>query len=171
MSNNSPLLNQLANRAKAWHAVSGISQSKMARAIGVAESNYSSFLSGRTGFGSEATCLLLKYTAMSPRQAVTAFNKPLFSASIISLQENGRKLHFANNGWKPEVGNSAADPVNSTDITGTSDVQREAVNNLLAVLAALDELTRQAVVGSIQKAYPNPNGTTPHNGQRFSRKR
>jgi hypothetical protein len=57
------------------------------------------------------------------------------------------------------------------DKGSTSDAQREAVNNLLAVLAELDELTRQAVVGSIAKAYPNHLGTTPPNGQRFNRRR
>jgi hypothetical protein len=87
---------------------------------------------------------------------------------VLHLQERGRKLHFDNNGWKPGLG---GDPNDTTDITNTPDVRREAVENLLAVLAALDELTRQAVVGSIQKAYPNPNGTTAPNGQRFSRKR
>jgi hypothetical protein len=143
----------------------------MERAIGVAESNYSFFLAGRTGIGSEATALLLKYTAMTQRQAVAAFSKPVFSAKVLSLQENGKKLHFDNNGWKPEVGNSAIDPVNSTDITGTRDIQREAVNNLLAVLAELDEMARVAVLGSIAKAYPNPLGITPNNGQRFSRRR
>jgi len=50
-------------------------------------------------------------------------------------------------------------------------VMPSAVNNLLAILAALDELKRQDVVGSIAKAYPNPNGTTVPNGQRFSRRR
>jgi hypothetical protein len=63
------------------------------------------------------------------------------------------------------------DPNGTTSITGTSDVQREAVENLLSVLAELDELTTQAIVGSIAKAFPNPNGTTPPNGQRFSRRR
>jgi transcriptional regulator with XRE-family HTH domain len=170
MPDNSVLLNQLANRAKSWHSVSGISQSKLARAIGIAESNYSSFLAGRTGIGSEATCLLLKYTAMNPRQALAAFSKPTFSASVLHLQERGKPLRFDNNGWTPKEG-GIDDPNGTTDITGTSDAQRQAVENLLSVLAELDELTRQAVVGSIAKAYPNPYGTTAPNGQRFSRKR
>jgi transcriptional regulator with XRE-family HTH domain len=170
MPANSVLLTQIANRAKSWHAVSGISQSKMARAIGVAESYYSSFLAGRKGIGSEATCLLLKYTAMSQREALATFSKPVFSASVLHLQERGKHLRFNNPGWTPREGGTD-DPNGTGDITGTSDVQREAVSNLLAVLAALDELTRQVVVGSIAKAYPNPNGTTASNGQRFSRKR
>jgi transcriptional regulator with XRE-family HTH domain len=165
------LLKQLANRCRSFHSQTGITQTQMSKAVGMSDGNYSAFLAGRRGLSAESTCLLLKYTAMNPRQAIATFSKPVFSASIISLQENGRKLHVNNSGWKPEVGNSAIDPINSTDITGTSDVQREAVQNLLAVLAALDELTRQAVVGSIAKAYPNPYGTTAPNGQRFSRKR
>jgi transcriptional regulator with XRE-family HTH domain len=170
MPDNVPLLRQLANRAKLFHSQNGITQTQIAKAIGVNAANYSSFLSGRTGMGSEAVCHLLKFTAMSQRQAVAAFSKPVFSASITHFQERGKHLRFNNPGWVPQEG-STQDPNGTTDITGTSDAQREAVDNLLAVLAALDELTRQAVVGSIAKAYPNPNGTTPHNGQRFSRRR
>jgi hypothetical protein len=168
MPDNSNLLKQLANRCKSFHSQTGITQTQMSKAVGMSDGNYSAFLAGRKGIGSEATCLLLKYTALSPRQAVAAFSKPVFSASVLHLQERGRKLHFDNNGWKPGLG---GDPNDTTDITNTPDVRREAVENLLAVLAVLDELTRQAVVGSIQKAYPNPNGTTAPNGQRFSRKR
>jgi hypothetical protein len=155
MPANSALLTQIANRAKSWHADSGISQCKMARAIGVAESNYSSFLAGRTGIGSEATALLLKYTAMTQRQAIATFSKPVFSAKILNLQERGRHLRFDNSGWTPKEG-GIDDPNGTTDITGTSDAQREAVSNLLAVLAALDELTRQAVVGSTRRPIRIP---------------
>ncbi len=142
----------------------------MAKAIGMADGNYSNFLAGKRGIGSESTCLLLKYTAMSPRQAVAAFSKAVLSASILQLQENGSVLKFDNNGWVAKEG-STLDPNGTTSITSTSDAQREAVNNLLAVLPELDELTRQAVVGSIAKAYPNHLGTTPPNGQRFNRRR
>src|SRR6202011_2325923 len=97
----SSLLRQLANRAKLFHSNTGITQTQMAKAIGVNAANYSSFLSGRTGIGSEAVCRLLEYTAMTQRQAVAAFSKPVFSASVLHLQERGRKLHFDNSGWKP----------------------------------------------------------------------
>jgi hypothetical protein len=170
MPDNVPLLRQLANRAKIFHSQTGISQTQMAKAIGVNAANYSSFLSGRTGMGSEAVCHLLKFTAMSQRQAVAAFSKPVFSASITHFQERGKHLKFDNPGRIAREG-ATDDPKGTTSITSTSDVRREAVENLLAVLAALDELTRQAVVGSIAKAYPNPLGTTPPNEQRFSRKR
>jgi transcriptional regulator with XRE-family HTH domain len=170
MPDNAPLLRQLANRAKLFHSNTGITQTQMARAIGVDGSNYSSFLAGRTGINSEAVCRLLKYTSLTQRQAIATFSKPTFSAKILNLQERGQHLRFSNPGWVPQEG-SAQDPNATTDITGTSDVQREAVENLLAVIAQLDELTRQAVVGSIQKAYPNPYGTTAPTSQRFSRKR
>jgi hypothetical protein len=170
MPENSNLLKQLANRCKSFHSSTGINQTQMAKAVGLSDGNYSAFLAGRKGIGSEATCLLLKYTALSPRQAVAAFSKPVFSASVLHLQERGKHLRFNNPGRVAREG-ATDDPNGTTDITGTSDAQREAVENLLSVLAELDELTRQAVVGSIQKAYPNPLGITPHNGQRFSRRR
>jgi transcriptional regulator with XRE-family HTH domain len=170
MPDNVPLLRQLANRAKLFHFNTGITQTQMAKAIGVNAGNYSAFLSGRTGIGSEATCLLLKYTAMSQRAAVAAFSKPVFSASITHFQELGKHLRFDNPGWKPQAGGTD-DPNNTTDITSTTDAQRQAVENLLAVLAELDEMARIAVLGSIAKAYPNPNGTTAPNGQRFNRRR
>jgi hypothetical protein len=170
MPDNSPLIRQLASRAQSFHRNTGITQNQMAKAVGMSDGNYSAFLAGRKGIGSEATCLLLKYTALSPRQAVAAFSKPVFSASVLHLQERGKHLRFNNPGWVPQEG-STQDPHGTTPITGTSDAQREAVENLLSVLAELDELTRQAVVGSIQKAYTNPLGITPHNGQRVSRKR
>jgi transcriptional regulator with XRE-family HTH domain len=170
MPDNAPLLRQLANRAKLFHSNTGITQTQIARAIGVDGSNYSSFLAGRTGINSEAVCRLLKYTSLTQRQAVAAFSKPVFSANVLNLQEKGRHLRFDNNGWLPREGGTD-DPNGTGSITGSSDAQRQAVENLLSVLAELDELTRQAVVGSIAKAYPNPYGTTASNGQRFSRKR
>jgi transcriptional regulator with XRE-family HTH domain len=170
MPDSSSLLRQVANRAKLFHSNTGITQTQMAKAIGVNAANYSSFLSGRIGIGSEAVCRLLEYTAMTPRQAVAAFSKPVFSASVVHLQERGRHLNFNNPGWVPQEG-STQDPNGTTDITTTSDAQRQAVDNLLSVLAELDEMARVAVLGSIAKAYPNPLGITPHNGQRFSRKR
>lgn len=91
---------------------------------------------------------------MTQRQAVAACSKPVFSASIAHFQERGKPLRFNNPGWKPEVGNSAADPVNSTDITSTRDAQRQAVDNLLAVLAELDEMARVAVLGSMLRRIP-----------------
>src|SRR6202011_1084812 len=130
MPDNAPLLRQLANRAKLFHSNTGITQTQMARAIGVNAANYSSFLSGRTGIGSEAVCRLLEFTAMTQRQAVAAFSKPVFSASVVHLQERGRKLHFSNPGRVAREG-ASDDPNGTGSITGTSDAQREAVENLL----------------------------------------
>ena len=168
MPDNPTLLNQLANRARKWHTDTGITQSQIAKAIGMADSNYSAFLSGRKGIGSESTCLLLKFTAMPIRQAIATFNKPVLSSRIMELQECGKPLRFDNSGWTAREG-STDDPNGTTSITNTSKAQREAIQNLLAVLAALDEVTRKTVVGEIAKAYPNPSGTTAPNGQRFSR--
>jgi hypothetical protein len=94
MPENSNLLKQLANRCKLFHSQTGISQTQVAKAVGMSDDNYSAFLSGRKGIGSEATCLLLKYTALSPQQAVAAFSKPVFSASVLHLksEEGSRTL-------------------------------------------------------------------------------
>jgi hypothetical protein len=170
MPENSNLLKQLANRCKSFHSNSGINQTQMAKAVGLSDGNYSAFLSGRKGIGSEATCLVLKYTALSPRRAVVCIFQTSLLASVLHLQERGRHLNFINPGRVSREG-ATDDPNGTTDITTTSDAQRQAVDNLLAVLAELDEMARVAVLGSIAKAYPNPLGITPHNGQRFSRKR
>jgi hypothetical protein len=114
------------------------------------------------------------FTLEIRRYVPTASDSYLQQASFLSLglppPREWPALRFDNPGWVPKEG-STLDPNGSAAITGTSDAQREAVNNLLAVLAELDELTRQAVVGSIAKAYPNPNGITAPNGQRFSSRR
>ena len=140
----------------------------MANAIGMADGNYSNFLAGKRGIGADSVCALLKFTKMPRAQAVAKFSKPVRSGWIMELQECGKALHFSNDGWKPREGGKD-DPNGSTSITTTSKAQRESVQNLLAVLAALDEVTRKAVVGEIAKAYPNPLGITVNNGQRFSR--
>jgi transcriptional regulator with XRE-family HTH domain len=168
MLDNPTLLTQLANRCRKWHNDTGITQAQMAKAIGMQDGNYSAFLSGRKGVSAEATCLLLKFTAMGPRQAVATFKKPILSSRIMELQECGKSLRFDNIGYVPKEG-STEDPNGTTSITNISKAQRESVQNLLAVLAALDEVTRKEVVGAIAKAYPNPLGTTAPNGQRFSR--
>jgi transcriptional regulator with XRE-family HTH domain len=168
MADNASLLRQLANRAKRFHSQTGITQSKMARALGMTDGNYSGFLSGRKGIGSEATCFLLKYTAMSPSQAVAAFSKPVFSASIMSLQENGKKLHFSNDGWIPNE-NSTDDPARSgTDITSTPRARTQQVADLTAVFQDLDYVTRKNVIDSFIAAHSVSN-TIPTT-QKFKRK-
>src|SRR5258708_39864102 len=101
MPDNPTLLTQLANRTRKWHNETGITQSQMAKAIGMQDGNYSAFLSGRKGIGSEATCLLLQLTAMPRRQAVAKFSNFLRSSRIMELQECGQPLRFDNAGWQP----------------------------------------------------------------------
>jgi transcriptional regulator with XRE-family HTH domain len=108
MSDNS-LVRQLANRCSLFHRTTGITQTQLARAVGMAAGNYSDFLSGKKGIGAEATALLLRYTGMSQRQAVAAFSKPVFSAKILNLQEKGQPLHFDISSWVPSE-NSTDDP-------------------------------------------------------------
>jgi hypothetical protein len=121
MSDNSALIRQLANRCRVFHSDTGITQTQMAKAVGMTDRNYSTFLSGNKGIGSDTTCLSLKYTAMSPRQAIAVFSKPVFSASILNLQEKDRRLKFTNPGRVATEG-ATDDPDGS--ITGASDAQR-----------------------------------------------
>jgi transcriptional regulator with XRE-family HTH domain len=169
MLDNQPLLIQLANRCRKWHDQTGITQSQMAEAIGMADSNYSAFLSGRKGIGSESTCLLLQLTALPRRQAVARFSKAMRSSRIMELQEKGQAMYFDDPGWLPREGTSG-DPLGSTDITSIRKAgTATSIADLVAVLGQLDNVTRKTVIDAIVRAYPNPNSTTPNNGQRFSR--
>jgi transcriptional regulator with XRE-family HTH domain len=136
MADNSSLLRQLANRAKLFHSNTGITQTQMARAIGVDGSNYSSFLAGRTGINSEAVCRLLKYTSLTQRQAIATFSKPVFSAKILNIQEKGQPLRFDSSCWVPSE-NSTDDPSRSgTDITSTPRARTQQVADLTAVFSS-----------------------------------
>jgi transcriptional regulator with XRE-family HTH domain len=168
MPDNAPLLRQLANRAKLFHSNTGITQTQMARAIGVDGSNYSSFLAGRTGINSEAVCRLLKYTSLTQRQAIATFSKPTFSAKILSLQEKGQPLRFDNSGWVPSE-NSTDDPARSgTDITSTPRARTQQVADLTAVFQGLDYVTRKNVIDAFIVAHAASN-TLPTK-QQFSKR-
>lgn len=158
MSDNS-LVRQLANRTQSFHRNTGITQTQMARAVGMSAGNYSDFLSGKKGIGAEATALLLKYTAMTQRQAVAAFSKPVFSAKILNLQEMGQPLRFDNSGssWVPSE-NSTNDPARSgTDITSTPRARTQQVADLTAVFQALDYVTRKNVIDAFIEAHAASN--------------
>lgn len=91
---------------------------------------------------------------MSPREAVAAFSKPVFSASIINLQENGQRLRFDNSGWLAQEGNSAADPSRSgTDITTTPRARTDQVADLTSVFQDLDYVTRKTVIDAFIAAH------------------
>jgi hypothetical protein len=166
----SPLFQQLANRAKLWHSNTGVSQLMMARAIGMEAGNYNAFLKGNKGLGAESTCLLLKFLNMPNREVVTTFSAPVKSSSIVNFQSLGQSMQLANDGW---VSGRTDDPDNTEDITQISDA---ASNNgydeaTTAILKKVRSLHRQAIRtinDALNKAKPNPNGTTESNGQRFS---
>jgi hypothetical protein len=136
MSNES-LLMQLAHRAEDWHRNTNISQSAMAAAINMGEANYSGFLKGSRGISAEATCLLLKFINLSPRQAIMTFKKPVLSSQILQLQERGKRMEFSNDGWTPKEGNSAADPVDKTAIDKTDKAKTSTIADFLKVFAQL----------------------------------
>jgi hypothetical protein len=169
MADTSSLLQQLASRARYFHQSTGITQSQLASALKMADGNYSAFLAGKKGLGAEAVCQLLKFTNMSKQQAIAQFSRPVRSSRIMELQECGKALHFSNDGWTAREGGTD-DPNNSTDITNTRKAATAtSIADLVALLGALDGVTRKSVIDAIVKAYPNPNATTPNNGQRFSR--
>ena len=163
------LLQQLLNRTTLFrNQFPNITQAQIAKHIGVQESNFSAALAGRVGLNADSVIRLHNLFNLSKRDVQAVFSKPVLSGQILKLQEKGKALKFDNSGWIAKEG-SDADPVNSTDIANTPKAQRESVNNLLAVLGALDNVTRKTVIAAILEAYPNPNGTTANNGQRFSR--
>jgi hypothetical protein len=87
----------------------------------MADGNYSNYLAGKRGIGSEATCLLLQLTNMPVQQAVAKFTKPALTSKIKLLQENGRAMmRFDANdddgAWVP--GLSGRDP---NEIAGNID--------------------------------------------------
>jgi hypothetical protein len=161
------LVRQLANRCSLFHRNTGITQTQLARAVGMSAGNYSDFLAHKKGIGAEATALLLKYTAMTQRQAVATFSKPVFSAKILNLQEKGQPLRFNNPGWVPSE-NSTNDPARSSaDITATPRAVTQQVADLTAVFQALDYVTRKNVIDSFIAAHAASN--TMPTKQQFSR--
>jgi hypothetical protein len=131
--------------------------------------NYSDFLAGKKGIGSEATALLLKYTAMSQRQAVATFSKPVFSAKILNLQERGQPLRFDNGGWLPREGGTDDPARSDTDITSSPRAKTQQVADLTAVFQALDYVTRKNVIDAFIEAH-NASNTLP-TVQKFNRRR
>jgi transcriptional regulator with XRE-family HTH domain len=174
MPDTSPsLIRQLANRARSFHQLTGIPQSRLASAIGMSDGNYSNFLAGRKGIGAEATCRLLKFTNMPTRQAIATFSKPVPTSRIMELQEQRRHLQLDNSGYVP--GQSGIDPNNSTPIDATPDADTGYNQDDVDLLKGLLCMNRQAIrkiKGYLQqidvRAKVNRDGTTAPNNQRFS---
>ena len=142
----------------------------MARACGLNESNYSSFLSGRKGLGSESTCLLLKYLAMPRREVVAKFIQAPPTSKIMLLQERGTQMSLDNDGWVP---GRSDDPDGTEDITQISDAASnngydEATTAMLKKVRSLHRQAIRTINDALNKAKPNPTGVTEPNGQRFS---
>jgi transcriptional regulator with XRE-family HTH domain len=166
MADNS-LLKQLVSRARNLHDQTGISQYQMANAIGLAHGNYSEFLNGKRGIGSESVCALLKFTNMPRAQAIAIFSEPVPTSKITLLQEQGRRMQLDDDGggWLPgrdpdpsDAGNSIDDPDDDS-----LDALRRARAIHVKAIGAVDKY--------LAKARPNPNGTTPPSGQTFSTSR
>lgn len=170
MSDPCSLLNQLARRAKLWHSTTGISQSLMASACGLENGNYSAFLSGKKGIGSEATCLLLKYLAMPKRDVVAKFVQAPPTSKIMLLQEQGRHMHLANDGYVP--GQSGFDPNDTGDITDVPDAASQngydqATEDLLRQVRGYHRKAANLISDFINKAKANRDGSTPPTAQKF----
>ena len=78
----------------------------MAEKLGMEDSNYSSFLSGKRGISAEATCQLLELMSLTKEQAVAKFYKPMTTSKIMHLQGNSSTamMQVDGNGWVPGVG-------------------------------------------------------------------
>jgi transcriptional regulator with XRE-family HTH domain len=169
MSDTSPLLKQLANRAKLFHSQTGISQSQIAKALGMADGNYSNFLAGKRGIGSEATCLLLQFTNMPVQQAVAKFSKPALTSKITQFQQQSRAMRFDaddDGAWIP--GLSGRDPNESASIDDPTDDTLDT----LRYARAIHRKAISAINDFINQAKINRHGSTsvPTDGQKFSRR-
>lgn len=108
---------------------------------------------------------------LSPRSLQLKFGQPEQTrARLLHLQESGTALRLSNDGsgWVSKEGDSAADPNNrGDDITDVSSVKGDPSDDELNdVLRQVGNLHRQAIgilsdyASKIQKAKPNPNGTS-----------
>lgn len=176
MPDNQSLLQQLASRAKTFHANTGIPQISMARAIGMESSNYNAFLQGKKGLGAEATCLLLQFIAMAKREVIARFSKPALTSKILNLQERGRsKMRLHNDGWYPGTGGTGAgsDPNDtvgrSVDDTPDADTSMD-VAAMAATLRSVRSLHRKAIRAINQWLVSSKvnQGSTSPTSQRFS---
>jgi hypothetical protein len=102
------------------------------------------------------------------QQAIATFSQPRVRSQILNLQEKGKAMNFANDGWVPQEG-SNSDPNNHGDITTTPQASTAAVENLVAVFQDLNYVTRQAMVDSLTKAHAAASSTPTL--QKFSRKK
>ena len=172
MSDTLSLLQQIANRTKKWHSTTGISQSTIAHAIGTDQSNYSAFLAGRRGLSAESTCQLLGFVALPKREAIARFSAPVRSSKVVSFQSQGNKMYFDNDGYVP--GLSGTDPNGTDDITSIVGAASEngydpSTVEVLRQCRALHRKAIRSINAILQKASPNPQGSTPPTDQRFNR--
>ena len=172
MPDNPSLLNQLASRCRKFHEATGIPQTAVAKALGMQSGNYNAFIQGNRGISAEATCLLLKFTSMTKQQAIAEFSVPVPTCQITNFQSLGQSMELANDGWVSREGATADDPNNAGgDITTTPDADThydQATADLLRQVRGLHRSAIKAINAYLNKARPNPNGTTDPTGQRFS---
>lgn len=172
MSDNPSLLQQLAVRCRRFHSATGIPQTAVAKAIGMQSGNYNAFLQGNRGLSAEATCALLTFTAMTKQQAIARFSAPVRTSQITNFQSLGQSMELANDGWVSRE-SGTADPDGTEDITHISDAASnngcdEATTAILKKVRSLHRICIQTINDALNKAKPNPTGTTPPNNQRFS---
>jgi hypothetical protein len=118
------LISQLANRARLFHQNTNISQSMMAKAIGMTEANYSSFLKKKRGLSAESTCLLLKFTNMPKQQAVAKLTESTITSQIMLLQRNGKRISLDKNdgAWVPGLSGQGPNDSGSIDEAPDADI-------------------------------------------------
>jgi transcriptional regulator with XRE-family HTH domain len=171
MPDNSSLIRQLARRARLFHSNTGISQAQMAKKLGMADGNYSNFLSGKRGLGAKATCLLLQVMDLPMRQAIATFTKPALTSKITQFQEQGRAMRFDGNdddgAWCP--GLSGKDPGESA---GNIDDPTNDTLDTLRYARAIHRKAISAINDYINQAKVNRLGSTPvpADPQKFGRR-
>ncbi len=144
----------------------------MAKALGMQSGNYNAFLQGNKGLSAEATCLLLKFTAMTKKEAIVKFSAPIPTCQITNFQSLGQSMELDNDGWVSREGGRPKTLISwNGDITTTPDADThydQATVDLLRQVRGYHRIAIKAINGYLNKARPNPNGMTDPTGQRFS---
>jgi hypothetical protein len=169
---------QLLRRVETFRAnFPSISKADIARHCGIDEANFSAALNGRRGLSADAVLRLHRLMSLSRREVIAKFSAPARSSKILCLQERGKaKMSLDNvggDGWQPREG-SSNDPNGTDDITSVVGAASEnnyspSTTDVLRQCRALHRKAIRAINSILQKASPNPQGTTAPTSQRFSR--
>ena len=127
---NSSLLQQLLNRVRSFQEnFPDISKAQIARHCGIDEGNFSNAIAGKRGISADSVIRLHTLFNLSKPDVLALFTKPALSSHIMRLQERGKPIRLANDGWVSREGGQD-DPSNTTDITETRKASRNICEHL-----------------------------------------